>query len=285
MTIRPETVRALLPRRPVDAHKGSCGTVLSVCGSYGMAGAACFAAAAALRCGAGMVRAALPGSIYPIFSALLPEAVCLPDLSDRQLCEQVPAADSMVIGCGLGTADVTAARLRGVLAAARQTETPVVLDADGINLAAAHTDIAEQLGPHCVLTPHPGEAARLLHCTPADIALDRRGTVDRLVRLTGAVVVLKGHDSLVAAPDGTCLCNPTGNPGMATAGMGDVLAGMIASLAAQGLTPRDAAVCGTYLHGLAGDEAAAAVSQRALLPRDLLRQLTKIFLAWEASPA
>lgn len=278
MFIDQSYVQSTLPRRPADAHKGSCGTVLSVCGSKGMAGAAYFAAAAALRSGAGLVRAAADASIYPILATLLPEAVYLLDADADTLCKQIERADAAVIGCGLGTDAARAALLPRLLDAAA---CPVVLDADGINLAAAHTDIAQRLSERCILTPHPAEMARLLQCSTEAVQSDRAAAVRQAAARFGCVAVLKGHHTLVADASGRVVTNPTGNAGMASGGMGDVLAGIIASLAAQGLSPWDAACCGVWLHGAAGDAAAQKHSMRALLPRDVLQALQHIFARWE----
>lgn len=278
MYLEQQHIRSLLPHRSQTAHKGSCGTVLSLCGSYGMAGAAYFAGQAALRCGAGLLYAVVPYCIYPIFSVLLPEAVCLPDPSKKDILKKSQSASAVLIGCGWGQDGQKTALLSALL---QQATCPIVLDADGINLLSLHTNIQQHLSENCVLTPHPGEVARLLKCDTQQVQQDRIGSVKRAATQTNATVVLKGHHTLIAAPDGRLVCNPTGNHGMATGGMGDVLAGMIASFAAQGLSPWDAACCGVYLHGLAGDIAAQQYSKRALLPRDLLSVLPEIFSQWE----
>lgn len=275
MHIDAQYVKDTLPHRCPDAHKGSCGTVLSVCGSDGMMGAAYFAAEAALRCGAGLVKAVVPRDLYPILCTLIPEAVSIPP---EQALSALAGADAAVIGCGWGQGQHQTSLLPLLLQNAR---CPVILDADGINIACAHIDILQHLSENCVLTPHPGEMARLLQCSSAQVQADRPAAALKAAQMTGSVVVLKGHGTLVAAPDGRLAYNPTGNHGMATGGMGDVLAGMIASLAAQGLAPWDAACCGVYLHGLAADRAAVHRSMRALLPRDLLQVLPSIFAQWE----
>ena len=278
-------MRELFPPRAADSHKGTYGTLLSLCGSYGMAGAALLAARAALRCGTGLVIAAVPESIYPIVATALPEAVFAPytDGGARaavQLMPRLPKATALLCGCGLGQSSETAELLAATLTEATQ---PVVLDADGINLAARHIDIKETVRAPLILTPHPMELSRLLRCSVADIQHDREGAAREAVAQTGGIVVLKGHGTVVAAPSGECWVNTTGNPGMAVGGSGDVLAGMIGAFVAQGMAPFDAARAGVYLHGLAGDRAAARLSQHAILPSDMLEELGGLFLNLEQS--
>lgn len=275
-----EEIRACFPPRKADSHKGTYGTVLSVCGSYGMAGAAMLVAEAALRCGAGLVRAALPSSVYPIVATRVPEAVFVPyDTAGVATAEALLThrADAMVIGCGLGVSTQTAEMVAALTA---EATCPVILDADGINLASRHIVITETQAP-LIVTPHPMEMARLLHCSVEDVQRDREQTAKAAAQQFHAVVVLKGHRTVVADPDGRVYINTTGNAGMAVGGSGDVLAGMIASLVAQGLSPWDAAKCGVYLHGLAGDRAAARLSQHAMLPTDMIGELGALFLQLE----
>ena len=277
-----EICRCFVPRA-ADSHKGTYGTVLSVCGSYGMAGAAVLAAKAALRSGVGLVAAAVPESIYPIVAVQVPEAVFVPYAEGgahaaKLLLPCARSADALLIGCGLGqtrdAAELTAALLDGATC-------PIVLDADGINLLARHISIVETIHAPLILTPHPAELSRLLGCSVVQIQSDRTAAAREAVQRTGAVVVLKGHHTVIAAPSGELWVNPTGNPGMAVGGSGDVLAGMIAALAAQGLSPEEAARCGVYLHGAAGDCAAARLSQHAMLPSDMIDELGGLFLQLE----
>jgi NAD(P)H-hydrate epimerase len=157
----------------------------------------------------------------------------------------------------------------------------VILDADGINAVTLHILTEEARSAPLILTPHPGEMARLMGISTAEVQANRREVACRLAREADAVVVLKGHRTLIVAPDGRTAENPTGNPGMATGGSGDVLAGIIGALVAQGLPPYEAAVCGVYLHGAAGDMAAASHSQRGMLPTDLIEELGSLFLQFE----
>ena len=274
-------VRACLPKRSADSHKGSHGHVLALVGSYGMAGAAMLCTEAALRAGAGLVTAAVPESIYPMVTVAVPEAVCLP-LSENAAAQATAALagkSAVVAGCGLGRSPEAEETLASVLAAATA---PVVLDADGINWLAAHTDKRETVSAPLCLTPHPAEMARLMGLTAAEVQADRKAVAKACADRFRAVVVLKGHRTVVATPDDPMvLINPTGCAGMAVGGTGDVLAGLIAGLLAQGLSPADAAAVGVYLHGAAGEAAAARHSQRAMLARDLLAELGTQFLRYE----
>ena len=277
-------LRSMLKPRAPESNKGDYGRLLCVCGSEGMAGAAAMSAGAALRCGAGIVEAALPRSIYPIVAARLAEPVFtllhpLPDGSAPQedlqaLSQALKRADAVLVGCGLGKNPAARAEVRQML---REASAPVVLDADGINLAAEHIDILRECRAPLILTPHPGEMARLLGSTPGDVQARREETARSFSAAHGVILVLKGAGTLVAAPDGRLYRNATGNPGMARGGSGDVLAGMVASFAAQGIEPYRAAAGAVYLHGLAGDRCAAQYSQSAMLPTDLIGMLPALF--------
>ena len=276
-------VRGCFSPRAADSHKGTYGRLLMVCGSYGMAGAAMMAAEAALRCGVGLAALALPRSLYPIAAARLCEPVFLPlpetdeggiSLAARPLLRrETEKADALLIGCGLGGGDEIRDVVSDLLAHAH---CPVILDADGINAFVGHIDRLKTACP-LILTPHPGEMARLMNTSADEVQKNRMEYARRLSEEIGAVIVLKGHRTIVAAPGQEPLVNVTGNPGMATGGSGDVLAGMIASFAAQGMSPDRAAMCGVYLHGRAGDAAAARLSQHAMLPTDLIRELGGLF--------
>jgi len=252
-----------LPRRRPDAHKGDFGTVLVVAGSHAMLGAAVLVATAALRSGAGLVRVALPRELQPLLPVAVPCATTLAR-SSRELRAAADAADAVVVGPGLGASAATRRLVADVLAAARG---PVVLDADALNvLAPLRKPLRSRAG--VVLTPHPGEAARLLAIDTAEVQADREGALERLCAASGAVVVLKGARTLVG--DGRHrFTNTTGNPGMATGGSGDVLAGLLGALLAQGLAPFDAARLAVHCHGAAGDRVARRLSQPGLVASDL----------------
>ena len=278
------TVLEMLRPRDPESNKGDYGRLLCVCGSEGMAGAAAMSARAALRCGAGIVEVALPRSIYSIVAPQAPEAVFtlldpLPEGGLSPACEEslgraLSKASACLVGCGLGTGAAAREEVERLIGASR---VPLVVDADGINLVARNIDVLKTARAPVVLTPHPGEMARLLGTSVSDVQAHRREFAARFAAEHRAVLVLKGAGTLVALPDGRLFRNPTGNAGMAKGGSGDVLAGMIASFAAQGIEPGLAAAGAVYLHGLAGDRCAERLSQTAMLPTDLIETLPSLF--------
>ena len=275
-------IRPLLPHRPRTAHKGTFGHAGIIAGSVGKTGAAAMAAMAALRVGTGLVTVAAPRSLSDVLEAKLLEAMVfpLPETEARTLSRQALepiltfAADktALAIGPGIGTHPETQALVRSLLG---ETKQPMVLDADGLNAVAGHADRLGRASGPLILTPHPGEMARLLVTTPAEIQRDRLGAASRLARERNVFVVLKGAGTIVAAPDGRLAVNSTGNPGMATAGTRDVLTGMIAGLLAQGCAPWEAACAGAFLHGLAGDLAAAEEGETGLIAGDVIRAIPR----------
>lgn len=280
-------VKNALPKLSKNSHKGTCGTALMLCGSYGMAGAALLSGKAALKSGAGLCRIILPDAIYPIVAAALPEAVYLP-LPTRsgtvdadaypKIFDEAQKADAMCIGCGLKNTENTAALVTRLL---KNNKTPLVIDADGINILSDNIDILPEITAPTVLTPHPGEMARLLHVSKEDIAKNRFMVAGALAQKFKMTVVLKGANTVVALPDGTlyvCMC---GNPGMATGGSGDTLAGIITALMAGGMTPQNAAICGVQIHAMAGDIASARHSMHAMLPSDLIDCIGDVFREFE----
>jgi NAD(P)H-hydrate epimerase len=253
--------------RPRDSHKNRFGHVLCVGGDIGMGGAIRLCAEAALRSGAGVVSVATRSDNVVALVSARPEAMVRPVEDADDFPPLLTRADVVALGPGLGQGDWGRALWRATLASGKA----LVLDADALNLLA---DAPREL-PDAVLTPHPGEAARLLGCTGAEIQADRFAAAAALAERYQAVVVLKGAGSIVAAPGRTPAVIAAGNPGMAVAGMGDLLTGAVAALRAQGLSPFDAAVCGALLHASAGD-AAAGDGQRGLLPSDLLPELRRL---------
>ncbi len=241
-------VATRFPRRPRDSHKGMFGTVAVIGGAPGMIGAPLLAARAALKLGAGCVHAGLLADNAPSVDLLQPELMLHPAADALRL----PDVNVFAIGCGLGTSKAAYKLLYETL----KFKTPVVLDADALNLLACHTDLRDDLRNRetaTVLTPHPGEAARLLACKTGDVQADRVAAVGQLAQQFGCSVVLKGADSLCVTRDGRVFMNKTGNPGMSAAGMGDVLTGMIAAFIAQGMDADDALLLAVHLHGAAGD--------------------------------
>lgn len=281
--ITPQEIKAAFPPRPADAHKGTFGHLLLFCGSYGMAGAAILAAKAALRSGVGLLTVAVPQSVYPIVSNAVPEAVCLPleetqngvlsPAATQQLLAALDGKSALLIGCGLGLNDETKSAMFALL---EQANCPIVLDADGLNALSQHIDTVSAVKVPLILTPHPGEMARLVQSDVAAVQKDRVHIARDFAAKYAVVLALKGHHTVVT--DGcTVSVNPTGNAGMATGGSGDVLAGMIASFVAQGISPLTAAKSGVFLHGAAGDMAAKVYTKRGMLPSDLLIFLPKAF--------
>ena len=253
--------------RPATGHKGMYGTVLVIGGDYGMAGAAAMAAEAALRCGAGLVKVATRPEHVAALVARTPEVMPLGVESGDELKPLIASADVLVVGPGLGQSSWSEYLLQAAVASGK----PMVLDADGLNMLAANKVAAH---PGMIITPHPGEAGRLLSCSSAEVQADRFAAVRALQRHTGAIAVLKGNGSLIASSD-QLLLSDYGNPGMASGGMGDVLSGVIGSLLAQGMDPFEAAALGVCLHGAAGD-IAAEEGIRGLLATDLIPWLREL---------
>lgn len=277
-----------LPRlapRPPDSHKGNFGLALVVGGSRGMAGAAGLAGMAALRGGAGLVRLAVPEVCLDTIAGFEPSYMTVPLPCDRdgrialrakaKILELADAATVVAIGPGLGRSPGLKTLVCDLYATLAK---PMVVDADGLNALAARREKLDRPGGPRILTPHPGEFARLLGREGVP-AKERELRAVELAERCGVVIVLKGHHTLVTDGRQRAL-NNTGNPGMATGGSGDVLTGLITALACQGLSPFDAARLGVYLHGMAGDLAAAELSQEGMIASDLIRFLPKAFLAY-----
>ncbi len=261
------TLLEQFPARPGQSHKGSYGTVLVIGGDYGMAGAAALAGEAALRTGAGLVRVATQPEHVPAIVARTPELMARGVSSGLELMSLVDAADILVVGPGLGQSHWS----EQLLQVAAESGKPMVLDADGLNLLAQGRVVAQTARDNWLLTPHPGEAARLLSLDTAQVQADRFATARMLRERFGGVAILKGNGSLIADGDGLKLSD-YGNPGMATGGMGDVLSGILGGLLAQGLEAGDAAALGVCLHGAAAD-IAAEDGQRGLAASDLIAPL------------
>ena len=272
-----------LPPRAADANKGTFGRVVVAAGSRGMSGAAVLCASAALRGGAGLVRLAVPAGVLPLVAVANPCYLTepLPDEADGRLAdaaagplaELVRDSTAAALGPGLGRGHPIAGVLRAVLG---MSATPLVLDADALNVLAIHPELLPRAGGPVVLTPHPGEFARMLGTEVAAVQADREGLAVRFAAERRAVVVLKGHRTVVTDGDRVAV-NATGNPGMATGGTGDVLAGLTAALLAQGLAPFEAARLAVHLHGLAGDLARDELGEVSLIASDLLDYLPRAF--------
>ena len=272
-----EKVLSILPNRDPFAHKGKFGKILLLCGSRGYTGAAALSAMGALRSGAGLVFLGVPESIYAIEAVKLSEPVVfpLPDAGGTlspdavpEILERLPKMDAVLIGPGLGQSDGAFAAVKAVL---ENFTGPVVVDADGINNLSRHKDILRDRTDPTILTPHDGEFVRL----GGVIGKDRAESAAALAKDTGAMVLLKGHRTVITDGE-SCYVNHTGNPGMAVGGSGDVLSGIIVSLLGQGIAPLEAAACGAWLHGAAGDRCAAEIGQYGMLPTDMLEVLPRL---------
>lgn len=274
--------REILPKRKADAHKGDFGKLLIVAGSRGMTGAACLSALSAMRSGAGTVTAALPQSQQPIAAAKLTEAMTLAlseddcgrlsALAAEEIARRAETADAVVFGPGLGRGG----GIRRILESLLEIKTPVLIDADGINALSLNIDIMSRKNCGAVLTPHVGEMSRLSGLSTAKISENREAAAQEIAEKLNSVVVLKGVGTVIAAPCGNVEINPTGNPGMATGGSGDVLSGIIGAFMAQGLDLFAASVRGVYVHGLAGDMAAEKYGQPGMIAGDIIEFLPQI---------
>jgi ADP-dependent NAD(P)H-hydrate dehydratase len=274
-----------LKPRPIDGHKGTFGRVCIVAGSVGMSGAAALAGKAALRAGAGLVRVATAKSALPIVASIEPSYTTIPLAEDNAgrisaraintILDAVTQNDVVAFGPGVG---ITAGLRLIVQTLLEQESLPLVIDGDGLNNLSKLTDWPGKLKAKVVLTPHPGEMKRLWSgLFREELPSDRQQQAGQLAQRSGTVVVLKGAGTVVS--DGQSLyVNKTGNPGMATAGSGDVLTGTIAALIGQGLSNFDAAVLGVYVHGLAGDIAAERIGQVSLMATDIIDALPEAFM-------
>lgn len=277
-------VRALLPPRAETAHKGAFGHLFVLAGSRGFTGAARLVCMAAYRSGTGLVTIGVPHTLADIVAAALVETMSLPlPATDTETfaAEALEPAlafagdkQAVVIGPGLSRHPETTVFVHGLV---RRCAVPLLVDADGLNAVSERPAALEERTTPCVLTPHPGEMARLIGCDTRVVQADREGVACDFAVKRRCVVVLKGHRTVVASPDGEVMRNPTGNSGMATGGSGDVLSGVIGGLMAQGLAPFDAALAGVYAHGLAGDIAADRMTPRALIASDIIEALPE---AW-----
>lgn len=267
----------LLPDRDPNGHKGTFGKILLLCGSRGFTGAAYLAAMGALRTGAGLVYLGVPESIYGIEAVKLHEPVVFP-LQDHdgklaisaaeEIRNRLPQMDAVLIGCGLGQSEGTLEAVRTVLMYA---DCPVVVDADGINVLRPHKDLLRGRTAPTILTPHDGEFLRF----GGQLGDNRMESAAAFSLEWNCILLLKGHRTCIT--DGqTGYINHTGNPGIAVGGSGDILAGMIVSLIGQGIAPLEAAACGAWLHGAAGDLCAEEIGQYGMIPTDMLTRIPRL---------
>ena len=270
-----ELIRNIYKPRTKFAHKGTYGHAALLCGSNGMMGAAVLSAGACLRSGAGKLNSYIPKCGCDILQSTVPEATCIVAGEDFLLsADGIEKYDAVGIGPGIGLYAGHEELLKEVL---KKTNKPMVIDADALNIIAQNKGLPGSIPPHSILTPHPKEFERLFGSSENDF--ERLQLARQRSKELNIYIVLKGHYSFISTPDGNCYFNSTGNPGMATAGSGDVLTGILTGLLAQGYTPRDAVLLGVYLHGLAGDMAAAKFSEEAMIAGDIINCLGDAFAA------
>jgi NAD(P)H-hydrate epimerase len=273
-----------IPVRREDSHKGDYGRIFIIAGSPGMTGAAFLASQGAIRSGSGLVTSGIPESLNPIMEIKLTECMTLPLVETqnntlgmaarKDILAFAEKCDSVAIGPGLGSDSETRSLVRELV---QEIESPVVLDADGINALEGDLEPIRKRQARLVISPHPGELARLIGKDIDEIQSMREDIAKSVAEVNGTVVCLKGHRTVVADPEGNVYVNETGNSGMATGGTGDVLTGMIASFIGQGLDDYSAAVVAVYLHGLAGDIAAEKKGQFNMIATDILEYLPEAF--------
>lgn len=283
-------VKRCLPPRPANSNKKTFGYLLIVAGSVGMTGAAVLAARAAARSGAGLVYAAVPEKLNAIFESLLIDEITIPlqcstglfldSKSLDRILEFQERVDAIALGPGIGRETETQ---RLVCELVARLEKPLAIDADGLNALAGNLDVLLKRKHPTVLTPHPGEMARLQNTTPAEVQRQRIQSARSFASKWGVHIILKGARSVIADPSGELYVNPTGNSGMAKGGSGDVLTGLLVGFLAQGMNALESAVCAAYVHGFAGDLAARAIGERAMIPSDLLSHISSAFRALQGS--
>ena len=268
----------LLPKRHENMHKGDCGRILLIAGSTGYVGAACLCANACIRCGSGLVTLATPQCVQPYASVKLTEVMTYPlDCENGiitknaipHIIDKMKNSDACAVGPGLGKSKDLKLVIKEIL----KYGIPCVIDADGLNIIASDIDILKNRNCDVVLTPHPGEMARLTNLSVAEVEENREGIASEFAKKYGVTLLLKGHNTVIAGADGKIKINTSGNSGMASGGMGDVLTGVIASFIGQGLSGFDAAILGAYIHGKAGDIAADEIGEFGLIASDVIEKL------------
>lgn len=289
LTCDARDIQKMLPKRKPVSNKGTYGHALCVCGSMRMTGAACLAAGGAMRSGAGLVTLAFPQSAYAGIAPKLTEPLLLPLDSNfdgtfsfnalGDIFDASKRATAVLLGCGMGfNKDTTRLTLNFI----KEIKKPVIIDADGINALSTNIDILKEAQAPIILTPHPGEMSRLCGKSIAEIVANPIAAAYEFSKEYGVTLVLKGANTIVCGCDPMRIyVNPTGNAGLAKGGSGDLLAGMMISLLAQGMKPFDAAVCAVYLHGLCADSVAEKTSMRGMLPSDVMNYLPEFFSKFE----
>ncbi len=277
MEISKSIIKKLFPHREKSSHKGDFGKVLIYAGSEGMLGAGILSSRGALRIGAGLVYLGIPKQSRDMVNVVTPEVIVAPAENARDILPLALKSDTLAIGPGLGKRRAIAKELLFKLAKNRFSA-PIVLDADGLAAFFGDLKSLKDIKLNLILTPHPGEMAKLLSKTTKEIQNNRRKYAIETAKNLGCILVLKGHETVVADRSGKIFINKTGNPGMAAAGAGDVLCGMIAGLLAQNKSPLEAALAGVYLHGLAGDLAAREKGEYGMTASDLIEAIPRAIL-------
>ncbi|MEE1012175.1 MAG: NAD(P)H-hydrate dehydratase [Acutalibacteraceae bacterium] len=288
-TLEQSKARAMFPKRKAVSNKGTYGHAICVCGSMRMTGAAYLSVSGALRSGAGLVTAAFPQSAYPAIAPKLTESLLMPLESNFEgtfgfsamadIIEKSKRATALLIGCGIGFNKDTVTLVHNLI---KEIKIPMIIDADGINALSTNIDILKEAQAPVIITPHPGEMSRLCGRTIAEIIANPIATAYEFARKYGITVVLKTANTVVCNPNANGVyINTTGNAGLAKGGSGDLLAGIMVSLLAQGMTPFDAATLAVYLHGLAADDFAQKTSMTGMLPSDILNYLPEFFSKFE----
>ncbi len=280
MLLTPEMIYDIIPKRHPEAHKGDNGHLLVIAGSTGKTGAAAMTAMTAMRSGTGLVTLGIPESLNPILENILLETMTCPlpetkahnfgEASFDRIMNLLSDKKCLAIGPGIGTEQETRKLLHRII---MESNIPTVIDADGLNNLVGHTDILTNAPAPVILTPHPGEMARLTNLTVQKIQKDRIGCARSFAKKFNAYVVLKGARTIIAHPDGIVFINPTGNPGMASGGMGDVLTGLIAGFVAQGCSPGKAAHAGVYLHGATADSLETNIGPFGYMATDVMEAI------------
>ncbi|MHC1682251.1 MAG: NAD(P)H-hydrate dehydratase [Clostridiaceae bacterium] len=277
-------ISPLIPKRTLNSNKGTYGRALFLTGSLGMTGSGYLCGKAAFRCGVGLVYLAVPNSLLHIYGVNLPESIQIPlastergiikDENSNLILNEIKHKDVLCFGPGLTSDDNIKNLAYNLLP---KVEIPMVIDADGLNVIGEDKKFFPSLNSPVVITPHPGEMSRLTGLTIKEIQENRVEVCKRYSVDARVITVLKGNKTVISTPDGEVFINTTGNTGMATAGTGDVLAGMISSFIAQGASPKDAAIAGVYLHGLSGDIASEFKGEHSLMASDLVEHIPLAF--------
>lgn len=277
--INKEMVINPLPSRLPESNKGDFGRLFCICGSKEMPGAACFAVRAATKCGVGIIEAAIPEDIYNIVASNIPEALIFPYKDEENIediiLEKSKKSTAVLIGPGMGWNEKTKKIVFNMI---KKCTSPMIIDADGINVISENIDILKDARSEIILTPHPKEMSRLNKEKIEEIVLKKAEYAREFAKKYGVTLIIKGHETVISDKEGVIYVNKTGNESMAKGGSGDVLSGIIGAFLAQGVSPIDAGIISVYVHGLAGDICKKEFSSFSVTPTDLINNLYRVFL-------